>query len=84
MEVTFRCHDWQEGTLLDDYGLKLATTVWISFYSDPGTERETRVNDAMKSLDFMAEKATNPFLNPVASFGGDGKGDALRFLEGVW
>jgi len=41
------------------------------------------VNDAMKSLDFMAEKATNPFLNPVASFGGDGKADALRFLEGV-
>jgi len=37
----------------------------------------------MKSLDFMAEKATNPFLNPVASFGGDGEVDALRFLEGV-
>jgi hypothetical protein len=28
--------------------------------------------------DFLAEKATDPLLNPVASFGGEGEKDALQ------
>ena len=35
------------------------------------------MNDANKSSDFAAEKATDPLLNPVASFGGEGEKDAL-------
>ena len=30
------------------------------------------------SRDLTAEKATEPLLNPVASFGGDGEKDALQ------
>lgn len=35
------------------------------FYSDLGTRRIVCVNDAMKSFDFMADKATDPLPNPV-------------------
>ena len=50
-----------------------------SLYSDLGTLKDSmREWRCQVSRDLTAEKATEPLLNPVASFGGDGEKDALQ------
>ena len=55
--------------------------IWYlsSLYSDLGTLKDSmREWRCQVSRDLTAEKATEPLLNPVASFGGDGEKDALQ------
>jgi len=59
--------------------LTVGDLVLVLFYSDLGTLKDSmREWRCQVSRDLTAEKATEPLLNPVASFGGDGEKDALQ------
>ena len=62
--------------------------IWYlsSFYSDLGTLKDSmREWRCQVSRDLTAEKATEPLLNPVASFGGEGEKECVvNYLDKWW